>query len=136
MVPGCGVGRDLEAAGVADELIQDADDLLKLGPVAPLLLPAVQHQLVERSGAVHGRGQPVALIHCLDHLGAGGWEGSTTGSGSRGVVWEASFGTSMNSAVTWCSVLQCSCFHTAEGAASLLCSTQLSMRSVDRAGRA
>jgi hypothetical protein len=31
--------------------------------------------LVEGSGAVHGRGQAVSLVHCLDHLGEGKQEG-------------------------------------------------------------
>ena len=75
MLPGGCVGGDLEGPGVADELVQDADDVLELGPVVPLLLPAVKHQLVEGSGAVHGRGQAVSLVHCLDHLGEGKQEG-------------------------------------------------------------
>lgn len=42
-IPGCGVGRDFEATGVANEFIQDADNLFKFRPVIPLFLPAVQH---------------------------------------------------------------------------------------------
>lgn len=70
-IPGRGVGCDFEAAGVADEFIQDADDLLELGPVVPLFLPAVQHQLVEGGGAVHGRREAVTFIHRLDDLDGG-----------------------------------------------------------------
>lgn len=70
-IPGRRVGRDFEAAGVADEFIQDADDLLELGPVVPLFLPAVQHQLVEGGGAVHGRGEAVTFIHRLYDLDTG-----------------------------------------------------------------
>lgn len=58
----------LQSVGVADQLVQHVDDLSKLWPVSPLSLPAVQHELVERHGAVHGRGQPIALINSLDHL--------------------------------------------------------------------
>lgn len=58
----------LQSVGVADQLVQHVDDLSELWPVGPLPLPAVQHELVERHGAVHGRGQPIALINSLDHL--------------------------------------------------------------------
>lgn len=58
----------LQGVGVADQLVQHVDDLSELWPVGPLSLPAVQHKLVERNGAVHGRGQPIALIDSLDHL--------------------------------------------------------------------
>lgn len=70
-IPGRRVGCDFEAAGVADEFIQDADDLLELGPVVPLFLPAVQHQLVEGGRAVHGRGEAVTFIHRLYDLDTG-----------------------------------------------------------------
>lgn len=68
LLPGRRVGCDFEAAGVADEFVQDADDLLELGPVVPLFLPAVQHQLVEGSGAVHGRRETITFIHRLYDL--------------------------------------------------------------------
>lgn len=68
MSPGGRAGDDLQAAWVPDELVQNADNLLKLGSVVSVLLPAVQHQLVERSRAVHGRGQPIAFIHSFDDL--------------------------------------------------------------------
>lgn len=58
----------LQGVGVADQLVQHVDDLSKLWPVSPLSLPTVQHELVERHGTVHGRGQPIALINSLDHL--------------------------------------------------------------------
>lgn len=72
LIPGRGVGCDFEATRVTDEFIQDADDLFELGPVVPLFLPAVQHQLVEGGRAVHGRGQAVTLIHSLYYLDVGG----------------------------------------------------------------
>lgn len=58
----------LQSVGVADQLVQHVDDLPKLWPVSPLPLPAVKHELMERHRAVHGRGQPVALVYGLDHL--------------------------------------------------------------------
>lgn len=55
LIPGCSVCCYFEAARIADEFIKDADDLFKLWPIVSLFLPAVQHQLVEHSRAVHGR---------------------------------------------------------------------------------
>lgn len=43
----------LQAVGIADEFVQHVDNLPKFRPVTSLLLPAVQHQLVEGNGAVH-----------------------------------------------------------------------------------
>lgn len=71
LIPGRRVGCDFEATRVADEFIQDADDLFELRPVVPLFLPAVQHQLVEGSGAVHGRGEAVTFIYRLYYLEVG-----------------------------------------------------------------
>jgi len=71
LIPRCGVGGNFEAARVADEFIQDADDLFKLRTIVPLFLPAVQHQLVERSRAVHGWRQAVTLIHSFYYLCSG-----------------------------------------------------------------
>lgn len=68
LIPGCGVRCDFEATGVADEFIQDANYLLKLGPIVPLFLPAVQHELVEGGRAVHGWGQSVTFIYSLYYL--------------------------------------------------------------------
>lgn len=51
-----GQGRhSFEAVGVSDHLVQRVDDLAELGPVVAVLLPAIQHELVQRAGAVHGR---------------------------------------------------------------------------------
>lgn len=36
--------------------------------MTPLLLPAVQHQLVQSHGAAHGGRQPVALFDRQNHL--------------------------------------------------------------------
>lgn len=62
------VGDDFQTAGITDQLIQDADNLLKLGSVVSVFLPAVQHQLIQGSWAVHGRRQAVPFIHSLNHL--------------------------------------------------------------------
>lgn len=60
--------HSLQAVGVTDHLVQVVDNLAKLGPVVAFLLPAVQHELVEGAGAVHGRGQPVVLLDGVDDL--------------------------------------------------------------------
>lgn len=70
LVPGCGVGCDFETTRVTDEFIQDADNLFKFGPVVSLLLPTVQHQLVESGRAVHGRWEAIALINSFYYLDA------------------------------------------------------------------
>lgn len=59
----------LQGVGVADQLVQHVDNLSELWPVSPLSLPAVQHELVECNGTVHGWGQSIALINGFDHLG-------------------------------------------------------------------
>lgn len=61
-------GDHLEGGGVAEKLVQGADDLAELGPQVPLLHPALQHELVQHHGAVHGRGQAVVLLHSSHHL--------------------------------------------------------------------
>lgn len=60
-----------EAAGVADELVQEAEDIVEARPSAALLLPAVNHQLVQSHGAAHGRRQPVTLLYGQDDLHGG-----------------------------------------------------------------
>ena len=70
-VPGRERSHGFEAVGVADHLVQRVDDLAKLGPVISVLLPAVQHELVQRARAVHGRWQPVVLLYGVDYLGRG-----------------------------------------------------------------
>ena len=66
--PCCCTCDDLQTAWVPDELVQNADNLLKLGSVVSVLLPAIEHQLIQRSWAVHGRGQPVVLLNGIDDL--------------------------------------------------------------------
>lgn len=41
--PCCCTGDDLQTAWVPDKLVQNADNLLKLGSVVSVFLPAVQH---------------------------------------------------------------------------------------------
>lgn len=51
-----GEGRHgFEAVGVSDHLVQRVDNLAKLGPMVAVLLPAIQHELVQGARAVHGR---------------------------------------------------------------------------------
>ena len=55
-------GGDLpQGLGAADQLVQGLDDAGEARPVSALLLPAVQHQLVDRLGAVHWGWQAVTL---------------------------------------------------------------------------
>ena len=67
--PALVAGDHLQAGGVAQKLVQRAHDAAELGPEVALLHPALQHQLVQHHGAVHGRGQPVVLLHRRHHLG-------------------------------------------------------------------
>lgn len=66
--PGACSHRGLQGVGVANHLVQYADDLLELWPLSTVLLPAVQHELVEAGRAVHGGWQTVAFIDCLYDL--------------------------------------------------------------------
>lgn len=43
-------------------------DLSEARPLRPLLLPAVQHQLVQRRGTVQRSWQPETVLDCFDHL--------------------------------------------------------------------
>ena len=54
--PALVAGDHLEACGVTQQLVQCAHDAAKLGPQVALLHPALQHQLVQHHGTVHGRG--------------------------------------------------------------------------------
>lgn len=61
-------GHNFETGRVPDHLVKGADHLGEAGPCIPVLLPTVQHELVQGSGAVWGRGQPVVLFNGIDHL--------------------------------------------------------------------
>lgn len=61
-------GHGLERVGITDHLVQVVDDLAELGPVVAVLLPAVQHELMQRAGTVHGWRQPVVLLNGIDDL--------------------------------------------------------------------
>ena len=61
-------GHDFEASRVPDHLVEGTDHLGEAGPCIPVLLPTVQHELVQGSGAVWGRGEPVVLFNGIDHL--------------------------------------------------------------------
>ena len=60
--------HSLETSWVPDHLVQGVDDLCKTGPAIAILLPTVQHELVEGGGAVWRRRQPVVLFNGIDHL--------------------------------------------------------------------
>lgn len=61
-------GNCFKAGGVADEFVKRIDDIREAWPSVPIFLPAVEHQLVESSGTVHGGRQPVILLYSIDHL--------------------------------------------------------------------
>lgn len=69
-----------QTAGVADQFVQEGDDVGELGPMASFLLPAVQHELVQSYGAAHGCRQPVALFNGQNHLQGAEWS-SLSGRG-------------------------------------------------------
>lgn len=75
-------GHGLQRVGITDHLVQVVDDLAELGPVVAVLLPAVQHELVECAGTVHGWGQPVVLLNSIDYL-RGDAQISTGGGGGH-----------------------------------------------------
>ena len=79
-VPGREGRHGFEAVRVADHLVQRVDDLAELGPVVAVLLPAVQHELVQSAWAVHGWWQPIVLLYGIDYLG------TTQGPGGAGWV--------------------------------------------------
>lgn len=66
-------GCALQVVRVADQLVQDADNLGEAWPLAAVLLPAIQHELVQGCGAAHGGRQAVAFLHRVNDL-----EGSHT----------------------------------------------------------
>lgn len=68
MSPCCCIGDYFQTARITDQFIQDADNLLKLGSVVSVFLPAVQHQLIQGSWAVHRRWQAIPFINSLNHL--------------------------------------------------------------------
>lgn len=57
-----------QRGGVANQFVQSANEVGKARTRRAVLLPAVQHQLVQVSGAVGWRGQPVVLLYSIDHL--------------------------------------------------------------------
>lgn len=57
-----------EAAGIADKFIQKCYNVDKFGPMTPLLLPTVQHELVQSHGAAQGRRESVALFNGQNHI--------------------------------------------------------------------
>lgn len=57
-----------DAVGGADALAQSRVDLAEAGSLRPLLLPAVQHQLMEMRGAVDWSREPETILDGLDHL--------------------------------------------------------------------
>lgn len=65
--PACQCGGT-DAVRGADALAEGRVDLAEGGPLRPLLLPAVQHQLMEVLRAVNRSRQPETVLDGLDHL--------------------------------------------------------------------
>lgn len=65
--PACQRGG-ADAVWGADALAEGRVDLAEGGSLRPLLLPAVEHQLMEVRGAVHRSREPEAIFNGLDHL--------------------------------------------------------------------
>lgn len=65
--PACQCGGT-NAIGGANALAQGWVDLAEGGPLCPLLLPAVQHQLMEMWRAVNWSREPETILNGLDHL--------------------------------------------------------------------
>lgn len=65
----CGYTSDgFKAGWVADEFVERVHDVREARPSVPIFLPTVEHQLVERSRAVHRGRQPVVLLYSINHL--------------------------------------------------------------------
>lgn len=60
--------HSFEACRVADHFIKGVNYLGEARAGVAILLPAVQHQLVQGSGTVHGRWEPVILLNGVDDL--------------------------------------------------------------------
>lgn len=52
-----------QTAGIDDEFVQEGQHVVEAWSLAVLLLPAVQHQLVQRHGAAHWRREAVAFLN-------------------------------------------------------------------------
>lgn len=57
-----------DVVGAPDALAESAVDVCEARSLCPLLLPAVQHELVQRRGAVDGRRQPEAVLDRFNDL--------------------------------------------------------------------
>ena len=53
-----------------DQLVQSLDNGWEARSVSALLLPAVEHQLMDRFRTIHRRGKTVVLLNGLDHISA------------------------------------------------------------------
>lgn len=60
----------VKGTGVADQFVKEADDVSEFWPVVSLLLPAVEHQLVQRRWAAHRSRKSVTFFNGQDNLNA------------------------------------------------------------------
>lgn len=61
-------GAGFQRRRVAYHFVQHANDVWELWPSVSVLLPAVQHQLVQHHWTVHGSWQPEVLLYGIYHL--------------------------------------------------------------------
>lgn len=53
-LPRVKVSDGLQGVGAPQQLVQEVDDVSEAWPLGPILEPALQHELVNGGGAVHG----------------------------------------------------------------------------------
>lgn len=58
----------LQHVGVTDHLVQVVNNLAEFRTIIAVLLPAIEHELVQGTGAVHRWRQPVVLFNGIDYL--------------------------------------------------------------------
>lgn len=62
------VDQSQQPAGIDNELVEESQHVAEAGALAGLLLPAVEHELVQGYRAAHGCWQTIALFHRQDDL--------------------------------------------------------------------
>lgn len=60
--------NSLQTRRVANEFVECVDDVSKTWPSIAVFLPAVQHELVQSSGAIHWGRKSVVLFYSINHL--------------------------------------------------------------------
>lgn len=60
----------VKGTGIADQFVKEADNVSKFWPVISLLLPAMEHQLVQRCRTAHGSRKSVTFFNGQNDLNA------------------------------------------------------------------